>query len=176
MDGNGRGYCAVHPFNRLVVNTPRRRPMRPDTVECPPREVSRQRITLFLTLVLCSLSSQSSAEFVTLTYTEQAIQWNSTLDLIAQTRGLSGPDAFATKQIAATWVYLGPCRGSANDLENAGDGAMRFVLGANPTVPFDGAVLEMIGALGRDNLGRQPTPDLCRFARDIAPRVGRGRK
>lgn len=125
-------------------------------------ENTRQFIALGM-IALSFLSSQSRAEFLTLTYTEQAIQWNSTLDLIAQTRGLSGPDAFVTKQIAATWVALGPCR--ANDVEDAG--AIRIVLGANPKVPFDGAVLEMIGALGRENMGRQPPPDLCRFARDV---------
>lgn len=128
----------------------------------------RRRITLFLASALSFLSSQSSAEFLTLTYTEQAIKWNSTLDLIAQTQGLSVSDAFTTKQIAAAWQYLGPCRGSANDLSTAGEGAISFVMTADPTIPTYAAVLEMIGSLGRENLGRQPPADLCRFARETA--------
>ena len=120
-------------------------------------------LLLFITLSL--FASPAYAPFVELTYTEFAkALWTSFAE-IAKARELSPSQAKDAEVVAATWIYLGPCRGTDKKFNRGGTD---LILSANPTRPLDAAILEMIAMMMLPTLGREPGADLCRFALETA--------
>lgn len=71
---------------------------------------------------------------------------------ITVARGLTAQQGLFARRMAATYVYVGMCRGSgmSNTL-----GAVQMITVADPTVPLEAAALEMLGIYTRVAFGRQ---------------------
>jgi hypothetical protein len=122
------------------------------------------------TICAAAWFSSAHAELFTLPYEGFAKTFAKSIEDVAKARGLSQPDFEFARAIAATWFYVGPCRGDSRILpEGAGFAAIQTVSLANPTNPSEAAVLEIIGIMAREGLGQSPPPkDACRFAQEIA--------
>lgn len=118
-------------------------------------------------LALILATGPAEAELKDLSYTEQVILWNEQLDQAAKEFELDGSMTYTAKKTATAWVHLGPCNGSADDFPDA-MAVLSIVIGATPTNPYYSSILTMIGLLSRENLGRTPPENLCKFAKDMA--------
>jgi hypothetical protein len=79
---------------------------------------------------------------------------------------LSDSDYKLAVAAASAFVYVGPCEGTKLPNDDA-VAAMQLIIGADPSIPYQAAALEMIGLFMRSNLGR-PIPSLCALAFELA--------
>jgi hypothetical protein len=128
------------------------------------------RLSIALGMILIS-STPAYAPFMVQTYTEFAKALGLSLAEVKRARGLSAVEAALAKRTSAAWVYLGPCNGESSKLKSdLGGAAVTFsvVNLAKPSNPLGAAMLEMIAIMLRENLGRTPSGDMCRFALETA--------
>lgn len=113
----------------------------------------------------------ASAELVSPSYTATARTIWEDFKTIATSRRLTPAEARGAEDVAALWVYLGPCEGRAN-LPGLPQDPSVFgtVARANPQDREGGAILLMIAVMTRENLGRKPHEHVCRFALETAQR------
>ncbi len=130
----------------------------------------RWRRLPLLTSILLLGTTPAFAPFVEDTYPTRAANFRSTLKSVADARGLTPAQLEAIAQIVARWIRAGPCMEAEARGEQLDMDAIGIVVEADPNEIVGGAILEMIGALSRDSLGRRPNADLCRFARETADR------
>jgi hypothetical protein len=122
------------------------------------------RVFLVCSFLLAPLAS--SAQLVTVTYTEFVRQLSAQIDEVAKARRIDEPDTYLARQVASAWYYLGPCKGDARKVENS-NSVLQWVTNAKPSRPVGAAALEIIAILSRTDFGR-PSEYTCRFALETA--------
>ena len=89
------------------------------------------------------------------------------LEKVRPARALNEQDFRLAKVAAATWVYVGPCRGDSLKLFDRSTAAISLVMTADPNVGYQAATLEMITIILRRTLGR-PDAAYCDMVLNIA--------
>jgi opacity protein-like surface antigen len=115
------------------------------------------------------LSSAASAEWVQQPYTEWAKARLDTFTAIGQQHGLDAATTQNATNAAVIWHLTGPCRSGDPALSTADvTSSLDLVNSYDPRNRFTSAVVEMVGFLASEGLGREPTEYSCRFARELA--------
>jgi hypothetical protein len=112
------------------------------------------------------LATSAHCAIVDIPYTQWASTLQEALDEVSQAKRLSYSEARWAEHIAAEWVFLGPCKGSENELRQPPDMALLRYL--RPSRPMEAAALEMMALVNLENLGRGDSEYICRFAREKA--------
>jgi hypothetical protein len=87
---------------------------------------------------------------------------------LAKALNLSAQDFAFARASAATWFFVGPCRGDARLLPNdAGFAALQVVALADPARPDGAAILEIIAILTREGFDK-PSSIACQYAKKLA--------
>lgn len=133
-------------------------------------EVLPLRVNAIFFAVCLSLLAAltASGALVNQSYAEKAASWTRTLDEIALAAGLDDATTRAAKGAAGEWVHLGPCEGSSDALPARTFSSAGLVMGFDPKNDFEAVVMQMIGFLSSDNLGRKPSEAMCQFALETA--------
>lgn len=113
------------------------------------------------------LTEPASAEFVDIPKSSTFSTLSTQVQQVIDATGLSEKDGISARVTAATWVYLGPCKRSTNDLPKVDDRVFQIVVDARPQTKWGAAVLQMIAIMMRDDLGRE-TEAKCDFAKAMA--------
>lgn len=94
---------------------------------------------------------------------------------IAERLDLAEAETAAAKRAALQWIYIGPCRKPGDDLGAGADSSVALIMGigAGITTRFGIAILAMATVLERENLGREPPENVCRFALELGRERGR---
>jgi hypothetical protein len=120
---------------------------------------------------------QSAAEGVLYSYTEFARHIWLTSQEIAKARGLDERDADTVQRLSAAWVYGGPCemrfhiaesRKPSPALQSSTSDAISAVISSQPKSNFHAAVSQTIMVMLKENLGRRPPDQVCRYAMETA--------
>jgi hypothetical protein len=117
--------------------------------------------------LLSLLISPASAALTAIPYTKQAIEWNASWDYVAKELNLSEEQSARAKQLAAEWLFVGPCHGDARKLPDNGASAVSMTGGLRLGIPEHKAILLMIATLNMIDLGRDD-PGKCRFALEMS--------
>jgi hypothetical protein len=112
------------------------------------------------------MAAVARAELVEVTYTEYVRGMLARFQEVAAARKLSKGEAKVAETLAATWVHLGPCKGSPKgDIDSElQQNAISTMLNAHPAVPISAAFLENVALLMSESFGREPPEYVCRFA------------
>jgi hypothetical protein len=123
-----------------------------------------------LAATLLGVAVAARAELVEVTYTEYVRGMLARFQDVATARKLSKSEAKTAETFAATWVHLGPCKGSpsGNIDSDLQQNAISAMLNAHPAVPISAAFLENVALLMSENFGREPPEFVCRFALETA--------
>lgn len=113
------------------------------------------------------VATPAAAGFIEIPKSEYYSTTSAALEAIADAASLSEDERADARQIAGQWVYLGPCAGKADDVENLSPRAFEIVINAESRTPFEAAILQMITVINRQNLGR-PEHTKCALALAIA--------
>jgi hypothetical protein len=108
------------------------------------------------------LVAPSNSAIVNIPYEEWASGLQAQLDQVSEAKGLSFSDARLAERIVGHWIYVGPCRGSADKLANKKVNVIGMTL--RPKVPSEAAMLEMIALINLQDLERGSSDFMCRFA------------
>ncbi len=117
-----------------------------------------------LMMFLC-LAGPAHSELITQSEAVLSTALANKFDKIAGQSRLSVADTMNAKRTAWTWYLLGPCEGSMDGLpQQFSQGALTLSVDPDPSIPFVATVLQMVGLLTTQNLGRGAPKWLCDYA------------
>ena len=107
------------------------------------------------------------AEFVKPSYTYMVRNLLDMFTAIADARGLSNSQKTIAQHDATAWMYIAPCQGIVSDRDRK---YLDVSLGQalDPKYTVDAAILEMIASMYLEDFGRGPSPEICKFAYELA--------
>jgi hypothetical protein len=120
-------------------------------------------LTLLVAMVVALQPRYAWAPFVEETYEDYTRTMRSREADIAAANHLDQSETTRAGDYAALWVHIFPCDGDQRGLSARVPSLAQFMLNANPTVPLQAAVLQIVAAQWVQNHGRT-TPHICRYA------------
>jgi hypothetical protein len=132
------------------------------------KELAMGYLLGFVLATLAAAWEPVRAGFVEETYADREPYITKSIADAAKALNLSAQDFAFARASAATWFFVGPCRGDARLPPNdAGFAALQVVALADPARPDGAAILEIIAILNREGFDK-PSSIACQYAKKLA--------